>query len=72
MGAGKLREWERTLQFPMPIFRSRARAERGALLRREELPSVESVRTDIPADKSEGRSRPRTGVYITHDGQREQ
>ena len=32
MGAGKLREWERTLQFPMPIFRSRARArseERG-------------------------------------------
>ena len=47
-------------------------AQRGARLRGEELPSVESVRTDIPADKSEGRSRPRTGLYMTHDGQREQ
>ena len=27
MGAGKLREWERNLQLPMPIFRSRARNE---------------------------------------------
>lgn len=25
MGAGELREWERVLQFVMPIFRSRAR-----------------------------------------------
>jgi hypothetical protein len=35
---------------------SSARARRGALLSREELPSVESVRTDIPAAKCGGRS----------------
>ena len=47
MGAVELCEWERALQFTMPIFRSRA--ERGALVLREKYPIVEAVWTDFHA-----------------------